>query len=120
MIGASASFQARALAVGRGLDESVGAGVERTYGDANGVRAPSWAHSIPGGVDGDTTGLDSRAPRSLLAAPSGARESQQILPGRSRDAQPGLRNSTRGCRGRARLAHAPDTRRASSVLSTGF
>ena len=43
MIGASASFQARALAVGRGLDESVGAGVERTYGDANGVRAPSWA-----------------------------------------------------------------------------
>src|SRR5438309_1785883 len=42
---------------------------------AIGDRAPSWAHVNPGGVDGeDTTGPDRRAPRSLLAAPRGARE----------------------------------------------
>ena len=57
-----------------GLNESRGA-VERTYGDAIGFahrRGPTQIQEV---LDGkDSTGLDSGASRSLLAAPSGARE----------------------------------------------
>ena len=57
-----------------GLDESLGSGVQRKYGDATGFAHRRGLTQIQEVLNGDTTGPDSRASRSLLAAPSGARE----------------------------------------------